>query len=199
MPSKRAEIRMVNDIILSDDWYLLKKYTFDIQRRNGDWQRQTREVYDRGNGATILLYNRDRRTIILTRQFRLPVFLNGHNGYLIETAAGLLDNMEPEKRIKAEAEEETGYNVSRVEKVFEAYMSPGSVTEKLYFYLAEYDAEDKKSAGGGLEEEGEDIEVLELSLDDALDAVESGLIVDGKTIMLIYHLALKASSWGSHD
>lgn len=192
MQSKRAEIRIIHDVVLSNDWYSLKKYTFDIQRRNGDWQRQTREVYDRGNGATILLYNRDRRTIILTRQFRFPVFVNGHDGYLIETAAGLLDNMAPEERIKAEAEEETGFKVSSVQKVFEAYMSPGSVTEKLYFYIAEYDAGNKQSAGGGIEEEGEDIEVLELSLDAALAAIESGLIVDGKTIMLLYHVALKA-------
>ncbi|POT29224.1 NUDIX domain-containing protein [Citrobacter braakii] len=192
MQSKRAGIRIINDVVLSDDWYSLKKYTFDIQRRNGAWQRQTREVYDRGNGATILLYNRDRKTIILTRQFRFPVFMNGHDGYLIETAAGLLDNMAPEKRIKAEVEEETGFKVSSVLKVFEAYMSPGSVTEKLYFYIAEYGAGDKQSAGGGLEEEGEDIEVLELPLDAALAAVESGLIVDGKTIMLLYHVALKA-------
>lgn len=191
MQSKRAEIRIIHDVVLSNDWYSLKKYTFDIQRRNGDWQRQTREVYDRGNGATILLYNRDRRTIILTRQFRFPVFVNGHDGYLIETAAGLLDNMAPEERIKAEAEEETGFKVSSVQKVFEAYMSPGSVTEKLYFYIAEYDAGNKQSAGGGIEEEGEDIEVLELSLDAALAAIESGLIVDGKTIMLLYHVALK--------
>lgn len=192
MQSKRAEIRIIHDVVLSNDWYSLKKYTFDIQRRNGDWQRQTREVYDRGNGATILLYNRDRRTIILTRQFRFPVFVNGHDGYLIETAAGLLDNMAPEERIKAEAEEETGFKVSSVQKVFEAYMSPGSVTEKLYFYIAEYDAGNKQSAGGGIEEEGEDIEVLELPLDAALAAIESGLIVDGKTIMLLYHVALKA-------
>lgn len=191
MPPKRAEIRIIDSEILSDDWYSLKKYTFDIQRRQGEWQRQSREVYDRGNGATILLYNRDSKTVILTRQFRFPVFMNGHEGYLIEAAAGLLDNMDPESRIKAEAEEETGFHVSHVEKVFEAYMSPGSVTEKLYFYIAEYTAGDKKSAGGGLEAEGEDIEVLEMPLDEALAAVESGLIVDGKTIMLLYHVALK--------
>lgn len=191
MPPKRAEIRIIDSEILSDDWYSLKKYTFDIQRRQGEWQRQSREVYDRGNGATILLYNRDSKTVILTRQFRFPVFMNGHDGYLIEAAAGLLDNMDPESRIKAEAEEETGFHVSHVEKVFEAYMSPGSVTEKLYFYIAEYAAGDKKSAGGGLEAEGEDIEVLEMPLDEALAAVESGLIVDGKTIMLLYHVALK--------
>lgn len=191
MQPKRAEVRIVNEKILSDDWYSLKKYTFDIQRRNGDWQQQTREVYDRGNGATVLLYNRERETVILTRQFRFPVFMNGHEGYLIEAAAGLLDNMDPERRIKAEAEEETGFKISTVQKVFEAYMSPGSVTEKLYFYIAEYDAGDKTSAGGGLEAEGEDIEVLEMPLKDALAAVENGLIVDGKTIMLLYHVALK--------
>lgn len=191
MQPKRAEVRIVDEKILSDDWYSLKKYTFDIQRRNGDWQQQTREVYDRGNGATVLLYNRERETVILTRQFRFPVFMNGHEGYLIEAAAGLLDNMDPERRIKAEAEEETGFKISTVQKVFEAYMSPGSVTEKLYFYIAEYDAGDKTSAGGGLEAEGEDIEVLEMPLKDALAAVENGLIVDGKTIMLLYHVALK--------
>ncbi|NIG74014.1 GDP-mannose pyrophosphatase [Cedecea neteri] len=192
MQPKRAEVRIVEDRILSDDWYSLKKYTFDIQRRNGDWQRLSREVYDRGNGATILLYNRDRKTVILTRQFRFPVFMNGHDGYLIETAAGLLDNMDPENRIKAEVEEETGFRVSSVQKVFEAYMSPGSVTEKLYFYIAEYDAGDKAGVGGGIEAEGEDIEVLELTIDAALGAVERGLIVDGKTIMLLYHVALKS-------
>lgn len=191
MQPKRAEVRIVDEKILSDDWYSLKKYTFDIQRRNGDWQQQTREVYDRGNGATVLLYNRERETVILTRQFRFPVFMNGHEGYLIEAAAGLLDNMDPERRIKAEAEEETGFKISTVQKVFEAYMSPGSVTEKLYFYIAEYDAGDKTSAGGGIEAEGEDIEVLEIPLKDALAAVENGLIVDGKTIMLLYHVALK--------
>ncbi|QEW33172.1 GDP-mannose pyrophosphatase [Erwinia billingiae] len=191
MQPKRAEVRIVDEKILSDDWYSLKKYTFDIQRRNGDWQQQTREVYDRGNGATVLLYNRERETVILTRQFRFPVFMNGHEGYLIEAAAGLLDNMDPERRIKAEAEEETGFKISTVQKVFEAYMSPGSVTEKLYFYIAEYDAGDKTSAGGGIEAEGEDIEVLEMPLKDALAAIENGLIVDGKTIMLLYHVALK--------
>ncbi|WP_312453458.1 GDP-mannose pyrophosphatase [Pseudescherichia sp.] len=191
MQSKHAEVRIINSQTLSDDWYTLKKYTFALQRQNGDWQQQSREVYDRGNGATILLYNRQRRTVILTRQFRFPVYVNGHDGLLIEAAAGLLDNMDPESRIKAEAEEETGFSVSRVEKVFEAYMSPGSVTEKLYFYIAEYQAGDRTGAGGGIEAEGEDIEVLEMTLVEALAAVESGLIVDGKTIMLLYHVALK--------
>lgn len=191
MPLQRADIRIIADEILSNNWYSLKKYTFDRRRHDGEWQRQTREVYDRGNGATILLYNRDKKTVILTRQFRFPVFINGHAGDLIEAAAGLLDNLDPESRIKAEAEEETGFRVSRVEKVFEAYMSPGSVTEKLYFFLAEYHPQDRASAGGGIKAEGEDIEVLELTLDEALKGIEKGLVVDGKTIMLLYHVALK--------
>jgi nudix hydrolase, YffH family len=189
--SKRADIRIIADEVLSDNWYILKKYTFDQQRREGEWQRQSREVYDRGNGATILLYNRDRKTVILTRQFRFPVFINGHSDDLIEAAAGLLDNMDPESRIRAEAEEETGFKVSRVEKIFEAYMSPGSVTEKLYFYVAEYHPQDKTGAGGGIKAEGEDIAVLEMPLEEALKGIDTGLIVDGKTIMLLYHVALK--------
>lgn len=191
MQSIRAEVRILDSKILSDDWYTLKKYTFDLRRRNGEWQRQNREAYDRGNGATILLYNREKRTVILTRQFRFPVYINGHDGYLIESAAGLLDNMSPEKRIKAEAEEETGYQIDQVEKVFEAFMSPGSVTEKLYFYIAEYRPDDRTGAGGGIEAEGEDIEVLEWPIEQALQAIDDGIIVDGKTIMLLYHVALK--------
>lgn len=191
MQSKRADIRIIDSETLSDNWYILKKFTFDKRRRDGEWQRQSREVYDRGNGATILLYNRDKKTIILTRQFRFPVFINGHEGDLIEAAAGLLDNMDPESRIKAEAEEETGFTVSRVEKIFEAYMSPGSVTEKLYFYLAEYHSQDQTGQGGGIKSEGEDIDVLEVTLDEALRGIETGQIVDGKSIMLIYHVALK--------
>lgn len=191
MQSKRADIRIIDSETLSDNWYILKKFTFDKRRRDREWQRQSREVYDRGNGATILLYNRDKKTIILTRQFRFPVFINGHEGDLIEAAAGLLDNMDPESRIKAEAEEETGFTVSRVEKIFEAYMSPGSVTEKLYFYLAEYHSQDQTGQGGGIKSEGEDIDVLGVTLDEALRGIETGQIVDGKTIMLIYHVALK--------
>ncbi|WP_437889559.1 NUDIX domain-containing protein [Phytobacter sp. V91] len=191
MPHKRADVRITESKLLSDNWYTLKKYTFDLRRQDGTWQPQNREVYDRGNGAVILLYNSSQRTVILTRQFRFPVFVNGHDGYLIEAAAGLLDNMDPENRIKAEAEEETGYRIDNVQKVFEAFMSPGSVTEKLYFYIAEYQANDKVSQGGGIEAEGEDIEVLELTLDDALASIASGRIVDAKTIMLLYHVALK--------
>ena len=188
-----AKVRIIENQTLANDWYLLKKYTFDLQRQNGQWQRQSREVYDRGNGATLLLYNRDARTVILTRQFRFPTYINGHNGYLIETAAGLLDDMAAEQRIKAEAEEETGYQISHVEKVFEAFMSPGSVTEKLHFFIAEYSPENRVSAGGGIEAEGEDIEVLEMPIADALAAIDNGVIIDGKTIMWLYHMVVKGS------
>lgn len=191
MHEKNAKIRIIKTDTLSDDWYMLKKYTFELQRQNGEWQRQSREVYDRGNGATILLYNRERRTVILTRQFRFPTYMNGYPGYLIETAAGLLDNMDAESRIKAEAEEETGFRLANVQKVLEAFMSPGSVTEKLHFFIAEYTARDKVSTGGGLAAEGEDIEVLEMAFEEALVAIDSGAIVDGKTIMLLYYVAHK--------
>jgi nudix-type nucleoside diphosphatase (YffH/AdpP family) len=183
-------VRIVDTTLLSDDWYVLKKTTFDFLRSDGTWQRQTRETYDRGNGATILLIDREAGTVVLTRQFRLPAFVNGHDGMMIEAAAGLLDNASPEERIRAEAEEETGYRVHDVRKVFEAYMSPGSVTEKLYFFIGEYDASSKVGRGGGLADEGEDIEVLEMPLRDALRAVERGEIVDAKTIMLLQYAAL---------
>lgn len=191
MHNNTPHLRNVQEQLLSDNWYVLKKYTFDIQRRDGSWQTQNREVYDRGNGATILLYNREKKSVVLTRQFRFPVSVNGHSGLLIEAAAGLLDQASPEARIMAEAEEETGFKVSHLEKVFEAYMSPGSVTEKLYFFIAEYTERDRTGDGGGLEEEGEDIEVLEWPFEQALAAITRGEIVDGKTIMLLQHLALK--------
>jgi len=192
MVATKDRVRIIDTTILSNDWYVLKKTTFDFQRRDGTWQRQSRETYDRGNGATILLFNRDRRTVVLTRQFRLPAFVNGHDGMMIEAAAGLLDNASPEERIRAEAEEETGYRVDNVQKVFEAYMSPGSVTEKLHFFIAEYDASTRVGHGGGVEAEGEDLEVIEFTLDDALDAVRRGEIVDAKTIMLLQFAALNA-------
>src|SRR5471032_2096442 len=169
MPEDRIRIHQVET--LSDDWFLLQKTTFDYRRNDGSWQRQTRETYDRGHGATILLYNRERRTVVLVRQFRFPTYGNGHDGFLIETAAGLLDQASPEERIKAEAEEETGYRVTDVRKIFEAFMSPGSVTEKLYFFVAEYEPKLRAGDGGGLAEEGEDIEVLELPLEQALQMV----------------------------
>lgn len=191
MPAKHAEVRIIDSKVLSDDWYSLKKYTFELKRRDGEWQRQSREVYDRGNGAVILLYNRRQQTVILTRQFRFPVYVNHHPGLLLEAPAGLLDNLDPEKRIKAEAEEETGYKVEQVEKVFEAFMSPGSVSEKLYFFIAEYCAEHLSGAGGGVKEEGEDIETIEMDFQQALAAIDSGDIADAKTIMLLQYLALK--------
>ncbi|MFC3943834.1 NUDIX domain-containing protein [Pseudomonas gingeri NCPPB 3146 = LMG 5327] len=190
MTATKDRVRIVDSTVLSDDWYLLKKTTFDFLRSDGTWQRQSRETYDRGNGATILLFNREKQTVVLTRQFRFPVFVNGHDGMLVEAAAGLLENASPEDRIRAEAEEETGYRVQNVQKIFEAFMSPGSVTEKLHFFLGEYDGDSKVGHGGGLESEGEDLEVLELSLDDALQAVRGGEIVDAKTIMLLQYVAL---------
>ncbi|HBI08936.1 MAG TPA: GDP-mannose pyrophosphatase [Franconibacter pulveris] len=186
------KVRNVHETLLSDNWYTLKKYRFELLRRDGNWQQQEREAYDRGNGAAILLYNKAKKTVVLTRQFRFPVYLNDRHGMLIEAAAGLLDNLSPQERIKAEAQEETGFRVSHVEKVFEAYMSPGSVTEKLYFFIAEYSERDRSSNGGGVAEEGEDIEVLEWSFARALEAIKTGEIEDGKTIMLLQHLALNA-------
>jgi nudix-type nucleoside diphosphatase (YffH/AdpP family) len=185
--SMEDRVRIKKVETLSNDWYVLKKTTFELQRSDGTWQQQSRETYDRGNGATILLYNLERRTVVLTRQFRFPAFVNGHSGMLIETAAGLLDKASPEDRIKAEVEEETGYRVDHVRKIFEAFMSPGSVTEKLYFFLAEYDSGTRVADGGGNFSEGEDIEVLELSIEDAMAAIARGEIVDGKTIMLLQY------------
>lgn len=194
MQSEIPQVRHVQETLLSDNWYTLKKYTFELLRRDGRWQEQSREAYDRGNGAVILLYNRAKQTVVLIRQFRFPVWINGHDGLLIEAAAGLLDNASPEDRIIAEAQEETGFRVTRIEPVFTAYMSPGSVTEKLFFFIAEYTADDRCGEGGGLAAEGEDIEVLEWPLDQALQAIRDGIIVDAKTIMLLQHLALNAGT-----
>src|SRR6516165_66802 len=185
-------VRVKEVKVLSDDWYVLKKTTFDFRRRDGSWQTLSRETYDRGNGATILLFNRERKTVLLTRQFRFPAFVNGcRSGMLIETCAGLLENEEAEAAIRRESEEETGYHLASVKKLFEAYMSPGSVTEKLHFFVAEYDASSKKAEGGGDANHGEEIEVLELQLDDALKMIEIGEIQDGKTIMLLQYAKLK--------
>ncbi|MET1080950.1 MAG: NUDIX domain-containing protein [Pseudomonas sp.] len=184
-------VKIAETSLLSNDWYLLKKITFDYLRNDGSWQRQSREVYDRGDGAVILLFDPQHHTVVLTRQFRMPVFVNGYRQLLIEAAAGLLDGAAPEARIRAEAEEETGYRIGAVRKVFEAFMSPGSVTEKLHFFLADYDARSKVGPGGGLEAETEDLEVLEMPLEQALAAIGSGQIVDAKTIMLLQYLALE--------
>lgn len=181
----------VEDVkVLSNDWYLLKKTTFSFLREDGTWQKQSRKTYDRGNGATILLYDKERRTVILTRQFRYPAFVNGHDDLLIETPAGLLDNAEPEARIRAETEEETGFKVRDVRQVFDAFMSPGSVTERLHFFVGEYQPGDRTSAGGGNEDEGEDIAVMEIGIDEAMSMIASGVIRDGKTIMLLQYAAL---------
>jgi nudix-type nucleoside diphosphatase (YffH/AdpP family) len=190
MNETAGRVRVIESQVLSDDWYLLKKTIFDFRRADGSWQRQQRETYDRGNGATLLLYQPGLRRVVLVRQFRFPAYVNGHHGMLIEAPAGLLDEATPEYRIRAEVEEETGYRVGPIRKVFEAFMSPGSVTEKLYFFVAEYDASTRIGAGGGIEAEGEDIEVLELPIDEALSMIARGEIVDGKTIMLLQHAAL---------
>lgn len=178
--------------ILSDSWYTLKKVTFNIRKKDGTTEQQSREAYDRGNGAVILLYSKVAGTVILTRQFRLPTFINGNpTGMMIEACAGLLDNDNPEDCIRRETEEETGYKISHIEKIFEAYMSPGSVTEILHFFIAEYSAEMKITDGGGLDDEGENIEVLELPFEEALEMIDSGEMKDAKTIMLLQYLKLK--------
>ena len=192
-PSSETPSRVkVQDVtLLSDSWYVLKKTTFDYLRSDGNWQRQSRETYDRGNGAVLLLFNAERNTVVLIRQFRFPTFVNGNaDGMLIEACAGQLDGDDPETCIRREAMEETGFRIRNPRKLFEAYMSPGSVTEKLHFFAAEYEAADRVAQGGGHEHEGEDIEVLEMTLPEALEQIKTGAIQDGKTIMLLQHAAL---------
>ena len=180
-------VRIENDVVLSDRKYVLRQLTFSWRRNDGAWQRNIREVYDRGNGAVILPYNLAARRVVLTRQFRMPAFLNGYRETLIEAAAGMLDGAAPEDRIRAETEEETGYRILHVRKVFEMFTSPGAVTEKLHFFVAEYDAGAKTGAGGGLKHEGEDIEVLEIGIDDALAMLADGRICDAKTAILLQY------------
>ena len=186
--SDRVRVKDVK--ILSDARYLLKNVTFDYRRGNGEWQTQTREIYDRGNAATLLPYNLALRTVVLVRQFRLPAYLNGYDDLIVEAAAGMLDNASPEERIRAEVEEEAGYRLHDVKKVFAAFMTPGAVTEKLHFFVAEYEPSMRIGGGGGLADEGEDIEVLELPIDSALAMIADGRIVDAKTIMLLQYAAL---------
>jgi nudix-type nucleoside diphosphatase (YffH/AdpP family) len=183
-------IRVKNVRLVANNYGTVNDTTFEWRRSDGEWQTQRRETYDRGNGATLLPYNRRQRTVVLTRQFRYPAYVNGCDGLLIEAAAGLLDNESPENRIRLEAEEETGYRLHDVHKVFEAFMSPGSVTEKLHFFVAEYEPDMKVGDGGGLKDEGEDIEVLELPIDEALAMIADGRIADAKTIMLLQYAAL---------
>jgi len=179
-------VRIVEETVLSDNWYLLKKTIIEYRRRDGRWQEQVRESYDRGNGAVVLLFNVDQGTVVLIRQFRFPTYVNGNaDGLLIEACAGLLDGQDPLTCIRKEAEEETGFRVNAPRKVFEAYMSPGSVTELIHFFVAEYSNADRVTTGGGDVSEGEDIEVLELPLTQAMQMVKDGTIRDGKTIMLL--------------
>ena len=184
-------IRVQDVRVLSDSYGTLKSTTLQWRRDDGAWQTQTRETYDRGQAAALLPYNRAQRTVILVRQFRYPAFMAGHDDLLIEAAAGLLDDISPEERIRLEAEEETGYRLHDVHKVFDAFMSPGALTEKIHFFVAEYESHMRVSAGGGLADEGEEIEVLELGLDEALAMISDGRIVDAKTIMLLQHAALR--------
>jgi len=184
-------VRMKERSILSDNWYTLNKYSFEYQKDDGQWELQQREAYDRGNGATILLYDPESANVILTRQFRLPTYVNGNDdGMLIEACAGLLDDDNPEDCIRKETEEETGYRLEKVEKIFETYMSPGSVTEILHFFIARYRPDMKTGDGGGLEHEQENIEVLELNFETACDMVERGEIRDAKTVMLLQYAKL---------
>ncbi len=184
-------IRIKGERLISDHYGTVKSTTFEWRRNDGEWQSMTRDVFDRGNAATILPYNLARRTVVLVRQFRLPAYVNGYDDLLIEAAAGLLDDASPEDRIRAEAEEEIGYRLHHVHKVFEAFMSPGAVTEKIHFFVAEYEPEMRIGDGGGLAHEGEDIEVLERAFDEALTMIADGRIVDAKTIMLLQHAALQ--------
>jgi nudix-type nucleoside diphosphatase (YffH/AdpP family) len=184
------EIRVISTELLSDNWGTLRKYTIEQRHRDGSVQTHVREVYDRGHAAVILLCNPKANTVILCRQFRLPVHLSGDNGWLIEACAGLLDGDEPEACARKEAEEETGYRPHTVRHAYDAYMSPGSVTEKLSFFIGEYDAGSKVSAGGGLAHEGEDIEVMEIAFPEAMAMITRGEIIDAKTIMILQHAAL---------
>ncbi|MBC8768577.1 GDP-mannose pyrophosphatase NudK [Arenibacter sp. BSSL-BM3] len=185
---KSNKVRNIKRELLSDNWYKLEKITFDYLKSDGNWESQSREAYDRGNGAAILLYNKKKGSVILTRQFRMPTYINGNeSGMMIEVCAGLLDGDHPEDCIKKETEEETGYKLDHVEKVFESYMSPGSVTEILYFFIGSYEEKMKVSDGGGAESETENIEVLELPFDNAFAMIASGEIKDAKTIMLLQY------------
>jgi len=185
---KNGKVKNIKTEVLSDNWYTLNKITFDYQKEDGAWETQIREAYDRGNGAAILLYNPKKGTVVLTRQFRMPTFINGNsNGMMIEVCAGLLDGDHPKDCIKKEVEEETGYQVEKVQKVFESYMSPGSVTEILHFFVGEYSENMKIGEGGGAEDESENIEVLEMDFVEALKLIKTGTIKDAKTIMLLQY------------
>ncbi|MBC7749230.1 MAG: GDP-mannose pyrophosphatase NudK [Methylotenera sp.] len=185
---KNPTIKIQKTELLSDNWYLLNKVTFDYQKKDDSWITQKREVYDRGNGAAILLYNTQQKTVILTRQFRLPTYLNGNDsGMMIEVCAGLLDEDNPEQCIIRETEEETGYRLTKVTKIMQTYMSPGAVTEILYLFVGAYDQSMKVTEGGGVAHEQENIDVLEMPYEEAYAMIASGQIQDAKTIMLLQH------------
>ena len=185
---KYGNVKNIKKELLSDNWYTLNKVTFEYQREDGSWETQIREAYDRGNGAVILLYNVHKGTVVLTRQFRMPTYLNGNeDGLMIEACAGLLEKGNAEETIRMEVEEETGYKIDKVEKIFEAYMSPGSVTEILYFFIGQYEDAMKVSEGGGADDETENIEVLEMDFGKALQLMKTGEIRDAKTIMLLQY------------
>lgn len=186
-----SHVKVTGKEVLAESWGTLTRWNLELRRRSGEWQSQVRETYDRGDGAGILLYNEEKKTVILTRQFRFPVYFNDEPGYLIEVCAGKLDGDDPVTCAKKEAEEETGYRVTDVRQVFRSYMSPGSVTERLSLFVAQYDADKRVSDGGGHIHEGEDIEVLELPFSRALEMVETGAINDAKTVMLLQYAALK--------
>ncbi|HJV19433.1 MAG TPA: GDP-mannose pyrophosphatase NudK [Sediminibacterium sp.] len=186
-----SDVKILATEVLSDNWYTLRRITYEYRKKDGTLLTQSREAYDRGNGATILLYNQEQRTVILTRQFRLPTYVNGNpDGMLIEACAGLLDKDNAEDCIRRETAEETGYEIRDVRKIFEAYMSPGSVTEILYFFIAAYSKQMKVHDGGGVEGEEENIEVLEIPIDTAKEMMEAGTIKDAKTIMLLQYILL---------
>ncbi|NNE77269.1 MAG: GDP-mannose pyrophosphatase NudK [Pricia sp.] len=185
---ENGQIKNIKKEVLSDNWYTLNKFTFEYQREDGTWETQEREAYDRGNGAAILLYNKKKGTVVLTRQFRMPTYINGNtDGMMIEVCAGLLDGYNPEDCIKKEVEEETGYQIDDVKKVFEAYMSPGSVTEILHYFVGAYEEKMKIGQGGGAGDETENIEVLEYSFEEAMNMVRTGKIRDAKTILLLQY------------
>jgi nudix-type nucleoside diphosphatase (YffH/AdpP family) len=191
-------VRVTEVEVLAAAWHVLRKTTFEFQHADGHWSTEQRETYDRGNGATILLYDLERGTVLLSRQFRFPAYVNGHaTGLLIETAAGLLDDEDAETAIRREASEELGVTLGEIAHVFDAYMSPGSVTERLHFFAAPYSASSRTSVGGGLAEEGEDIEVLELPVTLALDMIDDGRIADAKTILLLQWSVLRGPFRGA--
>ena len=188
---KNPKIDITKTEVLSDNWYTLRKITYNYLKKDGNWETQSREAYDRGNGATIILYNKNAKTVILTRQFRMPTYLNGNEtGMLIEACAGLLDKDNAEECIRRETEEETGYKISAVQKLFEVYMSPGSVTEIVHFFAAEYTKDMKVNEGGGVADEQENIEVLEWPVEKAWQMLEAGHIRDAKTILLLQYVRL---------